>query len=100
MNPFKKNSLPFGLLLGALVPVLSFIVYYFSKFFPTFSFVEFWNAYAANKSFLTGISTISLVANVVLFTLYTNSRKDATARGIFIITILFGIPILLFKWLG
>jgi hypothetical protein len=38
-----------------------------------------------------------LLANVVLFTLYVNSHRDTTAKGIFILTLVYGIGILILK---
>jgi len=36
----------------------------------------------------------------VIFTLYINTRRDQTAKGIFGITVIFAIASLLFKFLG
>ena len=33
----KKDNLRFGFLLGFLGPLLSLVIYYFVKFYPTFS---------------------------------------------------------------
>lgn len=94
---FKRDNLKFGLLLGLLAPLLGFLIYYFYRFFPVFSIGEYIRALKFNKSLLTGISSISLVVNVVLFTIYTNSRRDKTGRGIFVMTLVYGIIVLLFK---
>jgi hypothetical protein len=37
------------------------------------------------------------LANVILFTIYINTHRDKTARGIFLITLVFGIGILVLK---
>lgn len=94
---FKQDNIKFGLLIGFLAPMLGIIIYYFYRFFPTFSFMEYLVVFKNNKSLLTGISSMSLIANVVLFTIYTNTRRDLTARGIFAITLVYGIFVLLFK---
>lgn len=97
---FKKDSIPFGLILGFFAPLLGMVIYYLIKFFPTFSFIEYLNVFSQNKTALTGISTISLVANVVLFTIYVNTHRDKTARGIFVMTLIYGIFVLMFKLLA
>jgi hypothetical protein len=54
----------------------------------------------SQKALLTGIVSISLIANAVVFTRYINNRKDRTARGIFIATCIYAILSLLWKLIG
>ena len=53
-----------------------------------------------NKSLLTGVSSISLVANALFFTIYVNSRRDNTAKGIFVATLAYGIIVLVYKMIA
>jgi ABC-type uncharacterized transport system permease subunit len=46
---------------------------------------------------LTAALSMSLLLNAVLFTLYINSRKDKTAKGIFITTLVYGLAVLIIK---
>ena len=46
---------------------------------------------------LTGIGSLSLLANVILFTIFVNTRRDQTAKGIFVVTLIYGIGILVLK---
>jgi hypothetical protein len=46
---------------------------------------------------ITSIGSLSLLANVVLFTIYVNTNRDETAKGIFIVSMIYGIGILLLK---
>ncbi|AYD48701.1 hypothetical protein D6B99_14465 [Arachidicoccus soli] len=94
---FKKDTLKFGFLLGLLAPFLGVAIYYFVKYFPTFSIAEFLRATFQNKSLLTAVSSISLMANVVLFTIYINRKKDQTAKGIFLITCLYMLAVIFYK---
>lgn len=96
----KKNNLKFGLLLGFLAPLLSFVGYYFYKFYPTFSFGDFLTALRTNKSLVTAITIPCLLLNIVLFTIYINSKRDQTAKGVFAITLVYAIISLMFKFLG
>ena len=95
---FKKNSLRFGLILGFLAPVLSVLGYYFVKFYPTFSFGEFLAALRANKALITAMTIPCLLLNIVLFTIYINSRKDQTAKGVFAVTLVYAIISLIVKF--
>ena len=95
---FKKDNLRLGLVLGLVAPIISLAIYYFIRFYPTFSLREFFFFLRTNKSQITAVSVPCLVANIALFTVYINSHRDATAKGIFVATILYAIAALLFKF--
>ena len=95
---FKKDNLRLGLLLGLVAPILSLFVYYFIKFYPLYTVRDFFYFMQTNKSQITAISVPCLVLNIVLFTIYINSHKDNTAKGIFAATIIYAIVALLFKF--
>lgn len=94
---FKKDNFKFGLLLGIIGPLLAMTVYYFWVFSRTISFSEYFYVLHTNKQLLTAISSISLLANAILFTIYINSHRDKTARGIFAATLIYGIGVLFYK---
>jgi len=93
----KKDHLRLGLVLGFLSPVLGFFIYYLVKF-RLFSFQEFLQVIRANPSLLTGIISLSLITNAVVFTIYINRQNDKTARGVFIATCIYALIALSFKW--
>jgi hypothetical protein len=94
----KKDNIRLGLVLGFLGPIIGMVIYYFAAFYShNVSFSEFLGYLQKSKSLLTAVSTISLVANAVLFTIYVNARKDQTIKGIFLATIIYGIGVLLIK---
>ena len=93
---FKKDNLKLGLVLGLLGPILGLVVVYFVKY-GELAFADFLELFRDNKSMITAVSSLSLLANVVLFTLYVNTHRDNTAKGIFIVTLIYGIAILLYK---
>lgn len=98
---FRRDNISFGIILGALGPILGMIVYYFAAFYShNVSFVEFIGYMRQYKTLLTAVSSISLVANAVLFTFYVNMRKDQTIKGIFLATLIYGIGVLLIKVVG
>ncbi|HET6993568.1 MAG TPA: hypothetical protein VFI06_01240 [Chitinophagaceae bacterium] len=97
---FKKDNLKLGLVLGLIGPMLGLLVVYFIKFSASATFGEFLNMFFNDRGLITSIGSLSLLANVVLFTIYVNTHKDSTAKGIFIITLIYGIGILILKvWL-
>jgi hypothetical protein len=48
---------------------------------------------------ITAISVPCLLLNIVLFTIYINSHRDQTAKGIFAITLIYAIGALLLKFI-
>ena len=95
---FKKDDLKFGILLGFIAPIFGLILYYFVSFYPQgIRFPEFLGYLKQYRTLLTGVSSISLVANAVIFTIYINGHRDKTARGIFLATLIYGVAVLLIK---
>jgi len=95
----KRDSIKLGLVLGILTPLLGVVVFYYWKF-SAYSWGDFFYYLKTNKSLVTSMTMICLFLNVVIFTLYINTRRDQTAKGIFGITVIFAIASLLFKFLG
>lgn len=95
---FKKDNLRLGLALGFIAPLLSLVVYYFIKF-SAFSVSDFFNYISDNKRVITGIVVPCLILNIALFTLYINTHRDKTAKGIFAVTLVYAIIALLLKFL-
>ena len=93
---FKKNNLRLGLALGLIGPLFGLVVIYFVKF-PSYSFMEFLTYFMNDNRMITSVGSLSLLANVILFTLYINTHRDDTAKGIFVITLIYGIGILILK---
>ncbi|HEV2352946.1 MAG TPA: hypothetical protein VGR89_01775 [Puia sp.] len=95
----KKDNLRLGLILGLVAPVISLVIYYFVKFYPTFTVHDFFFFLRTNKPQITAVSVPCLLLNIGLFTYYINSHKDSTAKGIFAATIIYAIGALLFKFI-
>jgi hypothetical protein len=96
---FTKDNIKLGLVLGILGPLVGLIVVYFIKF-PSYQFLDFLDYFINDNKLITSVGSLSLLANVVLFTIYVNTHKDDTAKGIFIVTVIYGIGILLLKILN
>ena len=95
---FKKDHLRLGLALGLVGPLLGLVIVYFIKF-PSYSFQDFLEYFMNDKRLITSIGSLSLLANVVLFTIYVNTHRDETAKGIFVMTIIYAVIAMLFKYL-
>jgi hypothetical protein len=95
---FAKDNFRLGLVLGLVGPLLGLVIVYFVKF-PSYTFKEFLEFFMNDSRMITSVGSLSLLANAILFTLYVNTHRDHTAKGIFIITLIYGIGILLLKLL-
>lgn len=95
----NKDNLKFGLILGFIAPVFGLIFYYYWQF-RLFTLKEFFQVLTMQKSLLSGIISIALIANALVFTYYVNKHKDETAKGIFIATCFYALITLGFKWFG
>lgn len=94
---FKKDNFVFGLALGLVAPVIGFMIFKLYKFNGlTLSEMLQWMKFNPN---LISISiSVSLMANAILFTIYINGRRDKTAKGIFVLTIIYAIIAMIFKY--
>jgi hypothetical protein len=92
----KRDNLQIGLILGFILPLLVFLIIYLVRFSDA-SLDEFVDTFIAQKSLITFFGVWCLVCNIALFTYYVNTQKDRTAKGIFAMTLIYGIGILLAK---
>jgi hypothetical protein len=95
----KRDNLKLGLVMGFIAPILSLGIYYLVKFYPLFSLGDFFGFLHDNKAQITAVSVPCLVLNIALFTVYINSNRDNTAKGIFSITLVYAIIALLLKYI-
>ena len=94
----KRDDIRLGLVLGFITPIISLGIYYLVKFYPLFTLNDFFYFISTNRSQITAISVPCLVLNIALFTLYINSHRDKTAKGIFAVTLIYAITALLLKF--
>ncbi len=95
---FKKDNFVFGLVLGFIAPAFGFLLYKFVKFRP-FTIAEMFQWMRLNPNLITVFISVSLFANAVLFTIFINGYRDKTAKGIFVLTIIYAVTAMLFKYL-
>ncbi len=94
----KRDTIKLGVLLGFVGPLLGIFLYKFVKF-KIFTFKETFQymLYEPGHKTLSVALTLALFVNAVLFTIYLNTRKDKTAKGIFLVTLVYGVVVLFLK---
>ena len=85
-----------GLILGLVTPLIIFIIIYIGRF-SGYSFDEFIRVFFRENRLITFFGVWCLVGNIALFTYYINTARDKTAKGIFGVTLVYGIIVLLLK---
>ncbi len=95
---FKKDNFLLGIVLGLIAPLMGILLFKFVKF-NVFSFKETFEYMILEPGYktLTVALTLSLLLNALLFTIYINSSKDKTAKGIFVLTVIYGLLVLIIK---
>ncbi len=97
MTLFKKDNFVFGLALGFVAPVVGFMIFKLYKFQGlTLSEMLQWMKY--NPNLITVSISVSLMANAILFTVYINGHRDKTAKGIFVLTVIYAVVAMIFKY--
>lgn len=89
------NKMWQGMLIGALVPVLSFFIYYLFRF-GQLDFPEYLRFLMLSKKFV-GIMSISVLPNLIPFMLMVNSDRYRSGRGVLAVTIIFGVAVFALK---
>lgn len=95
---FKKDSFLLGAILGFIGPVFGILLFKFLKF-PDTSIPQLLNFmyYEQGHSTFTVALSLALLVNAALFTIYINTRRDNTAKGIFVLTLIYGLIVLSIK---
>ncbi len=96
---FKKDNFLLGTMLGLLGPLIGFVIFKLIKY-SSFSLKEMYQWMTMNHNLITAWISVSLFANALLFTIYVNARIDKTAKGIFLVTVIYAVAALLIKFFG
>jgi fatty acid desaturase len=99
-NKVTRDSKWMGIIIGILLPVVVFYVYYYVSLSKALSFSEALAKFKTSNQFVTAVSTVLILVNALLFGLLIQFRKMQTAIGVFIPTVIFGIATLAYKLLG
>jgi hypothetical protein len=93
----KRNVAVFGLIIGLVMPFLGLAVMYFAWFHGS-SFGEFMSRIFSDHQLASKVLSLSLLAELIPFIFFTSKRLDNSARGIFIATMIYGVLIILLKY--
>ena len=95
---WKKDNFWMGVVMGLLAPAIGMYIFKVTKF-SEFSFTNMFTYMVKEQGYrtLSVALSLSLLLNALLFTLYINSRKDKTAKGIFTTTLVYGLFVLIIK---
>ena len=94
---FKKDNFVFGLAIGLIAPLIGFLLFKLVRY-SSFSISEMIQWLKLNPNLITVFISVSLFANALLFTVYINGHRDKTARGIFLMTVIYAVIALIFKY--
>ena len=94
---FRKDNFIFGMALGLVAPIIGFMLFKFYKY-NGLTLTEMLQWMKFNPNLISISISVSLMANAVLFTIYINGHRDKTAKGIFILTIIYAIIAMIFKY--
>jgi len=95
---FKKDNFILGCILGLIAPIVGLCIFKFYKF-ENFGFKDTWDYMRlepGHKTISAALS-ISLLLNALFFTIYINTSRDKTAKGIFAVTVVYGLIVLSIK---
>jgi hypothetical protein len=95
----QRDNYIIGVVIGLFMPFLGFFGFYEYRF-SLFSIQEFLELLNQQKSLLSAMISISLLINGAVLTYFFQKQKDKTAKGIFIVTIIYAVISLLFKIWG
>jgi hypothetical protein len=87
-----------GLVLGIIVPTLTFFgIYLFA--FPSQSLVSFWEM-ILTKGFFSQLLSLAVIPNIIVFFIFIWTNKLSAARGVLAATIVIAILVFGFKIFG
>lgn len=93
----KTDSVPFGLILGILIPILSILLVYFIKFSNQISIAEFLKTIFEYQIYTKVMAVAVYFGNIVSFFLFIKMNYLKSARGVLTATIIYSLIILLLK---
>jgi hypothetical protein len=97
----KKDNFVLGTILGFIGPLLGVFIFKYMKF-KSFTYADTFEYMYREQGHntLSVALSLALLVNAVLFTVYLNTNKDKTAKGIFTLTCVYGFLVLCLKTFG
>ncbi|MDR3679989.1 MAG: hypothetical protein P4L41_08480 [Flavipsychrobacter sp.] len=93
----NRNVPLLGFVIGLIFPILGLVVVNFTLLHGL-PLGEFMNMLLHERDVASKVVSLSLLANLIPFVYYTSKRLDYTAKGIFIITMIFVAIAVLLKF--
>ncbi|MGC4102653.1 hypothetical protein [Ferruginibacter sp.] len=96
---FRKDNFILGTVLGFTGPLIGVLIFKYVKF-RSYSFrdtLDYILHSDPGHNTLSVALSLALLVNAVLFTVYINTHKDKTAKGIFALTCVYGLVVLCLK---
>lgn len=91
------NSQKIGFLLGVLLPVVSFLGFYFIRYgdIPLMEFIK----YIYFRGVISPLISLNILPNLVAFFVFIRMDYLFSARGVLVATFLFAVVVLILKFL-
>ncbi len=90
------NKIGYGLIVGFITPILSFLLYYIFRFGSN-GFADYLRFLIEAKK-LVSVLSLSVLPNLAPFMLFINSSRYSSGRGVLAATILLGVIIFILKF--
>jgi hypothetical protein len=94
-----RNNIFFGFLLGVIVPLLGILFLFVIKYMPqNVSLADFLYLLKTNKSNISKVISLGLIACIPLITYYKNRKLFLTLKGIFAAIIIYALLAVAYKF--
>jgi hypothetical protein len=91
------NKITYGLIVGFILPLLSFLLYYIFRF-GQYSFTDYLHFLVESKK-LVNVLSLTVLPNLAPFMLFINSNRYSSGRGVLTSTVVLGIGIFILKFI-
>lgn len=94
-----RNNIVFGFILGIIVPLFGILFFFVIKYVPdNVSLSDFIEMLKTNKTNISKVISLGLLACIPLITYYKNRKMNETLKGIFAAIILYGLIAVAYKF--
>ena len=94
----NRNSPILGFFIGAVFPLIGFIIVYFIFRNGSQSIESFVSNSCSNNKNLARLLTLSILANLAPFVYFNTKRLDYLSKGVFIATMIYVVFIILLMY--
>nr|WP_320120472.1 hypothetical protein [uncultured Marinifilum sp.] len=94
----KINSMPLGVFVGIVVPILSILLAYLVKFQEEMTIQEFMDSLLIHRIYTKVMALGVYFGNIAFFFLFIKSDLLKAARGVLLATILYSFAIMIFRF--